>query len=148
MRRVLDRSLMLGYKELTRGWFDDLLIFIPEWSRLWRKNHDDVERGGYSDTTLIIKDCEFFWLMNGKEYEFAAYITFFNNLLFLLFIIYISTTQYSLYQNTLTFFMTQSMNSMNSLRNAINKLYGPKPEVMLWAYTAIIRPQFLYGCYV
>ena len=44
--------------------------------------------------------------------------------------------------------IAQAKKNLFRLRNAINRLYGPKPEAMLWAYTAIIRPQILYGCYV
>ena len=44
--------------------------------------------------------------------------------------------------------IAQAKKNLFRLRNAINSLYGPKPEAMLWAYTAIIRPQILYGSYV
>ena len=33
-------------------------------------------------------------------------------------------------------------------RNALAKIYGPKPLYMRWLYSSVIRPQLTYGCYV
>ena len=37
---------------------------------------------------------------------------------------------------------------MHMCRNALAKMYGPKPTYMRWLYTCVLRPQLTYRCYV
>ena len=37
---------------------------------------------------------------------------------------------------------------MMMCRNALAKMYGPRPTHMRWLYTCVLRPQLTYGCYI